>query len=352
MKEVSIIIPIYNVEKYVAECLNSVISQTYDHSKIECIIVNDCTTDDSMDIIDRIIKKYQSDNGKMSFNVINHERNMGISVSRNDGIDTAKGEYVFFIDSDDYLYPDCLKSLYDAHLMHKDAELIIGNAYNEMLTSKQFDINNIKVINNLNYLFEGSLAHYTIWNMLIKRNVLNKHNIKFKTDVNVSEDDLFNFHLYSLVNKAIIIPQITYFYRKNNKGQTLNSKFENAQNTFTGYISILKIYENELQGRCYVGKSFFAFNLATRAIDFLNKVRNEVPEVELQERPLRQIINKIQKKHIRNCRPILYLMTLLATKPFEGIMRIRFYRRYFNRITMLFWKPSVLMDKILSHIQK
>lgn len=349
--EISIIIPVYNVEKYIEDCLLSVINQTIDHSIIECVIVNDCTPDNSMEIIVRIIKKYQSDKGKMTVKVINHEKNIGISTSRNDGIDAAKGDYVFFIDSDDYLYPDCLKSLYDTHLMHPDAELIIGNAYNEMLTSKQFDINNIKVINNLNYLFEGSLAHYTIWNMLIKRNVLNKHNIKFKTDVSVSEDDLFNFHLYSLLNKVVIIPQITYFYRKNNKGQTLNSKFGNAQNTLAGYISILNIYENELQGNCYVGKSFFAFNLATRAIDFIHNVRNVIPDFESEERQLRHIVLTILKKHIRNFRPILFLMTLLATKPFDGIIRIRFYRRYFDRITLLFWRPSIIMDKLLSHIK-
>lgn len=348
--KISIIIPVHNVEKYIEDCLLSVINQTIDHSVIECVIVNDCTPDNSMEIIDRIIKNYQLENGKMTINVINHEKNMGVSISRNDGIDAAKGDYVFFIDSDDYLYPDCLKSLYDAHLMHLDAELIIGNAYNEMLSTKQFDIQNVEIINYLNYLFEGTLAHYTIWNMLIRRNILNKYDIRFKTDVSVSEDDLFNFHLYSLVKKAVIIPQITYFYRKNSNGQTLNCKFENAQNTLSGYISILNIYENELHGKCYVGKSFFAFNIATRAIDFLNNVRESVPEVELQERPLRQIINKIQKKHIRNCRPILFLMTLLATKPFDGIMRIRFYRRYFDRITMLFWKPSIIMDKLLSHI--
>ncbi|MDO5130378.1 MAG: glycosyltransferase family 2 protein, partial [Prevotellaceae bacterium] len=83
MKDISIIIPIYNVEKYVAECINSVISQTYDHSKIECIIVDDCTPDHSMDIVNEIIGKYD---GEMTLNIIRHEQNQGLSAARNTGI--------------------------------------------------------------------------------------------------------------------------------------------------------------------------------------------------------------------------------------------------------------------------
>ena len=77
MKVISIIIPIYNVEKYVAECLNSVISQTYDHSKIECIIVNDCTPDKSMDIVNKIIGKYS---GEMTFITHRHKENKGYQI--------------------------------------------------------------------------------------------------------------------------------------------------------------------------------------------------------------------------------------------------------------------------------
>ena len=90
-KDVSIIIPIYNVEKYVAECLNSVISQTYDHSKIECIIVDDCTPDRSMDVVNKIIGEYK---GEMTFITHRHKENEGLSAARNTGISIATGEYL------------------------------------------------------------------------------------------------------------------------------------------------------------------------------------------------------------------------------------------------------------------
>src|SRR5574344_647377 len=127
MKDVSIIIPIYNVEKYVAKCINSVISQTYDHSKIECIIVNDCTPDCSMDIVNEIISRY---NGDMTFIIHNHNHNQGLSAARNTGIDFATGQYIYFLDSDDYIYPNTIETLLSA-TENNTIDLVIGNYYKE-----------------------------------------------------------------------------------------------------------------------------------------------------------------------------------------------------------------------------
>ena len=187
---VSIIIPVYNVEKHIVKCIESVMSQTIDHSIVECIIVNDCTPDNSMDIIGELTRDYQTNNGKMSFRIINHTENKGVSTSRNDGIDAATGDFVFFIDSDDYLYPECLQTLYEAHIKYSNADLIIGNAYNEILNTNVFDISKDRVVNNLNYLFQGTLAHYTVWNMLIRRDMLNKYDLRFKSNLSATEDDL------------------------------------------------------------------------------------------------------------------------------------------------------------------
>lgn len=341
---ISIIIPVFNVEQYIEQCLESIVSQTIDHSIIECIIVNDCTPDNSMDLVNQQVKKCQTKSDKITYKVINHNYNMGVSTSRNDGLEAAKGEFVFFVDADDYLYPDCLKTLYNAHLKYKNSDLIIGNAYNESLDSLTFKIKECKVLKNMNYLYEGNIANYTIWNKLIRRNILQKNVIKFKSDVSISEDDLFNFQLHSAINEAVILPQKTYFYRKNEMGQTIKYKYANASNTLNGYITILSIYEKELKGKCYLGKSFFSFNLSSRAIDFLNNNKNNISDVKSLERQLRMIIRGILKKHIINIRPILFLMTILATKPFEWVMRMSFYRRYFNKISMLFWKPAMMMD--------
>lgn len=131
---------VYNVEKYVAECLNSVISQTYDHSKIECIIVNDCTTDDSMDIVYEIIKKYD---GGMSFIICRHEHNEGLSAARNTGIEVAKGNYIFFIDSDDYIYPNSLELLLNASKIYGYPDMVVGNFYYEFLKKNNYTFDKV-----------------------------------------------------------------------------------------------------------------------------------------------------------------------------------------------------------------
>jgi len=107
MPKVSVIVPVYNVEAYVEQCLRSVAEQTYTGS-IECIIIDDCGTDGSMDVVSRFVDSYD---GPVEFKVVHHEKNRGLSAARNTGMDEATGEYVCFLDSDDYLHPSFIKTL-------------------------------------------------------------------------------------------------------------------------------------------------------------------------------------------------------------------------------------------------
>ena len=108
MIKVSIIIPIYKVEQYIEKCLNSVLEQSYDGVKIECILVDDCSPDKSMEIVHAIVGNYQ---GNISFVFLKHLENKGLSAARNTGLNAASGEYVMFVDSDDWLPNDSLRLL-------------------------------------------------------------------------------------------------------------------------------------------------------------------------------------------------------------------------------------------------
>ena len=107
LPKVSIVIPVYNVEPYIEECLQSVMRQTY-LGMMECILVDDCGTDNSMGIAEQLIEAY---NGPIDFKVLHHEHNRGVSAARNTGIDAACGEYIFFLDSDDWISDDCIERL-------------------------------------------------------------------------------------------------------------------------------------------------------------------------------------------------------------------------------------------------
>lgn len=118
---ISIIVPVYGVEPYIRQCLLSVISQTVTDC-VECILVNDCTLDNSMSIINDVLSTYQ---GNIKFRVINREFNGGLSAARNSGIKEAVGEYLYFLDSDDTIEPTCLQQLLHTVMKFPKSEIIL-----------------------------------------------------------------------------------------------------------------------------------------------------------------------------------------------------------------------------------
>ena len=132
MFDISNIIPIYNVEKYIERCLLSVINQIYS-KPIECILVNDCTQDDSMTIIRNIVNNYT---GNIFFRIVNHEINMGLSAARNTGIKNSRGKYILFIDSDDYLDVNCLEFLSKYIAIIPNPDIVLGNSLDYVYKEK------------------------------------------------------------------------------------------------------------------------------------------------------------------------------------------------------------------------
>ena len=120
--KVSIIIPVYNTEKYLRKCLDSVCNQTL--QDIEIICVNDCSTDDSLEIL----KEYASNDNRIK--IINFTENKGVAIARNTAIEQAKGEYIGFVDSDDYVDLDFYEKLYNA-AKSENAELVVGKTQME-----------------------------------------------------------------------------------------------------------------------------------------------------------------------------------------------------------------------------
>lgn len=124
--DVSIIIPTYNVAPYIIECLESVASQTY-QGVIECIVVDDCGTDESIPLAQEFIDSY---NGNIKFRICHREKNGGLSAARNSGLFEAKGEFVYFLDSDDYITPNCIESLVEVAKHFPKVEIVQGGIVN------------------------------------------------------------------------------------------------------------------------------------------------------------------------------------------------------------------------------
>ena len=121
--DVSIIVPVYKVEKYIRRCLESIIAQETEDICMECILVDDCSPDESVAIARQMIAEYK---GGMTFVILHHEQNRGLSAARNTGIDMAKGDFLFFVDSDDYLMPGAVAKLFNAVSPYPDCHLAMG----------------------------------------------------------------------------------------------------------------------------------------------------------------------------------------------------------------------------------
>ncbi|MGN0220526.1 MAG: glycosyltransferase family 2 protein [Prevotella sp.] len=345
--KISVIIPIYNVEKYVAECLNSVISQTYDHSKIECIIVNDCTPDRSMDVVRDVVDNYKNGGGEMTITVLNHDVNRGLSASRNTGMRRANGEFVFFVDSDDYLFPDALKTLMDYHLNVPEADMIIGNNHDEFRATDCYNTDKAKTICNMDALYTGNTKKITAWNSLIRHSLLLKNGIEFVEGI-YFEDNVFSYQLFPLVKTAVIIPEVTYFYRKNPNGIILATRKEKAEKTVRDYLYIFNLFVEQLQGTVYVGRSIATIDLGILLYDFF---RNNVQRIEHPDIAMKQydaLCKKLLSKHLKNGRIFLFTMSLMLVSPFNRLTKYRWFRRNYDRITQIFWLLAVVWDKVLN----
>ena len=147
MVSISIIIPVYNVEAYIRRCLESVMTQEFAGATVECILIDDCTPDGSMTIVEEMVTNYD---GPISFVLLKHKENRGLSAARNTGILHAKGDYVFFMDSDDYMMPHSLQYFLDNQSKYEGVDMIIGNARNCKANNNL--INDLMIFIYINYI--------------------------------------------------------------------------------------------------------------------------------------------------------------------------------------------------------
>ena len=212
---VSIIIPVFNVEKYIIRCIDSILRQTYRH--IEVILIDDCGKDNSINVArDYIANNPQQD---ISFSIVSHEENKGVSAARNTGILNSTGKYLFFLDSDDELDPNCIMLLLNS-IKKYQAEVAIGN--NKIINadnSVRFIDSKLEsnFIHNNNTIFQSylnGLWYNVAWNKLIDRNFLISNSLYF-VEGYIHEDELWGYQLAALTTKLSIVTDYTYKYHIN-----------------------------------------------------------------------------------------------------------------------------------------
>ncbi|CUO20008.1 Chondroitin polymerase [Turicibacter sanguinis] len=209
--KVSVIMPMYNVEKYILECLSSILNSTF--QDMEIIIVNDGSTDCSFEIIKDYI-----DSNKV---IVIHEENKGVSAARNMGLRNARGDYIMFVDSDDYIEPNFIESLYNEVIKHNLDIAISGFKYlwtdgSYTLQGRNIELINAGIINGVTYI-EKSLGVYDyrveVWPNLYKKSFLEKNNFNFYEGI-IHEDEEFTPRVVLKAERLKLVDGVGYVYRK------------------------------------------------------------------------------------------------------------------------------------------
>lgn len=208
---VSIIVPVYNVEKYIERCFNSVEAQTY--KNLECIFVDDCSPDNSRDIIDYLCKD------SYKFIIVSHKENLGLSAARNTGIRRASGKYIFFLDSDDAITPNCIENLVATLRIYHNSEIIQGNVrqipeiHNDWydISNAQFPENCEDALNIKKMFFSFPRIPVNAWGKLIFKEFITKNNLFFMENI-VNEDEEWSFRAAKYITNISFTKEICYLH--------------------------------------------------------------------------------------------------------------------------------------------
>lgn len=237
-EKISVIVPVYNTEKYIEKCINSILKQTY--SNIELIIINDGSTDNS----ESIIKKITKNKSNVKYKKI---KNSGVAHARNIGLEMATGKYVGFVDSDDFIFKEMYEHLYKTAVKEKSDIVTSGynKCYKDKITQyfpKDKTVFGKSVMESKN-IFLNTNPYIT--SKLFSMELIKKNNINFEEDLRIFEDLLFCYKLYLKANKISYVDNAYYNYNCNNESSLTNTFSEKMFDVFKA-IDRLKKYSNEL----------------------------------------------------------------------------------------------------------
>ncbi|WP_424475221.1 glycosyltransferase family 2 protein [Oceanobacillus kimchii] len=314
MDKISVIVPVYNVEEILPKCLNSLLSQTF--KNIEIILVNDGSTDNSGLICDDfssnhdIIKVIHKDNG-------------GQSSARNIGVKEASGDYIGFVDSDDWIHPELFSYLYKI-LINTDSDISDISAVftksdekvSEFQPKEELDIIDGSDNILINYMYSGladKVGQFAVWRKLYKKNLFDE--VSF-LEGKVYEDILINFHLLSKARRIVRSNQILYYYHQENFSTTRN-KFKEKDLDLIFICEELCRLANKKENKylSYLTK----IKLARSYFSLLAKISKFGVSEELSEK--KKMIEKDLKNKLRKN----YILLMKSPMPFNRKIFVTFF---------------------------
>lgn len=315
MPKISVIIPVYNVSDYLSKCLDSILNQSL--KDIEIICVNDGSSDNSLEIL----KDYEKKDKRI---IVIDKENEGSGVARNAGLAIAKGEYVYFVDGDDWIEENALeKMLKKAEDLNTDMLIFGGLSYyescrqkngNEFASDKQVSKKSYESCYNgkkggysadklpqkyINKVFSAKDIKKdifkfpsTAWTKLYKRSFLEKNNIKFQP-IKVGQDQLPFFHSMITAERIALLPENLYCYRKNRKGAVTASKKKKNFSPIYVFYGIEELLKNT--GLIEDYKYVFINKYFAKATSWLAKFDNDLKKGYFDE--YSKLLEHIKKEY-------------------------------------------------------
>jgi len=346
---VSVIVPIYNSEQYLHRCIDSIVNQSY--KNIEIILIDDGSTDNS----DKIYDEYAHRDNRIR--VIYTKNNDGPAAARNVGIENSKGEFIFFVDSDDFIDNDALNLLIGSYNQYK-ADIIVGD-FNKIKDNNSSDSGHSRFFLSSKLLTKQNIIDYIryylkkpnrfplftqSWGRLFKSSIIKKNNIFFNTDLRTFEDVTFNFDYLKYINKLFFLKEVLYNHLVHDNYASATMKICNNPKILFGYPQALANVSDFLKN-CYsdadirkeVGHAYVCYTMI-QLVRTCGQINNS------NKKKIYELIHEIiNSSEIRDnlqfyspskgdSRILPILMKLKLVWPILMVCKYKSYRRYGKRV--------------------
>lgn len=285
---ISIIVPVYNNHQYLKRCLDSILAQTL--TDIEVILINDGSTDQSGKICD----KYATKDNRIK---VIHQQSKGVSSARNKGVELATGDYIGFVDGDDYIVEDMYEHLYKA-CMESESHIAIcklGREINGKLINREdgkFYIKELDHNEAMSELFKGMIYRFSLCNKLFNRNCF--EGVSFPVG-RIHEDLSTTYKLFSQANQAVYINKIGYIYVKQKNSILTTTYHQKRLDVFTGWDEIIPFMKQEYPQLFNEVMQCFVYDI----VDHLYYILNQVEDKTERKRYLNSVQLSV-RKHYKN----------------------------------------------------
>jgi len=207
--DVSVLVPVYNVSSYIERCAHSLFSQTF--KNVEFIFVDDCTPDDSIEKLLKVIEEYPE--RKNQIRIIHHDINRGLAAARNTAIDASNGEYISVVDSDDFVEHTMIDTLYNK-AKSEDADIVVSDLFIEQINESVLKIDALSK-NSEDYfpdMIRNITCHSYLWNKLIKKSLYVREDCRVPNGLNYYEDRHVMTRLFFYAKKIVKVNEAFYHY--------------------------------------------------------------------------------------------------------------------------------------------